>query len=150
MPQSLSCVWGHIVFSTKNRQALIMQDWESDLHRYLAGICENMGCRPIEVGGTDDHVHIACSLSRTVAIAQLIKEVKGGSSKWLKNEGPGPASFAWLNGYGAFSIGQSQVQDLTNYISGQRRHHRKQSFQDEFRALLRRYEIDFDEQYVWD
>ena len=94
MPQSLSCVLVHLVFSTKNREPLIREEWEPDLYRYLAGICENLGCHPIEIGGTEDHVHVACSLSRTIAIAKLIKEVKGGSSRWLKNEGPGPATFA--------------------------------------------------------
>jgi REP element-mobilizing transposase RayT len=98
----------------------------------------------------EDHVHLLCALSRTCDAAAMVKEVKRGSSLWLKTKSPDLADFAWQNGYGIFSIGFSQIESVREYIAGQEEHHRKVSFQDEFRQLLRRYEIEFDERYVWD
>jgi REP element-mobilizing transposase RayT len=140
----------HIVFSTKHRQPLIDVAIETELFKYLATACNSLGCPTHGIGAADDHIHLACSLSRTVAVSQLIQEIKQDSSKWIKSKGIEFADFAWQNGYGAFSIGQSQLADLRQYIANQREHHRRISFQDEFRELLRRYEIQFDERFVWD
>jgi REP element-mobilizing transposase RayT len=120
------------------------------LHHYLGGILAQLDCQPIIVGGVEDHVHLLCALSRTCEAAAMIKEVKRGSSLWLKTRGPEWQDFAWQNGYGIFSVGFSQIDDVRKYIAGQEEHHRKTSFQDEFRQLLRRYQIAFDERYVWD
>jgi len=121
-----------------------------ELHHYLGGILIKHDCQPLIIGGVEDHVHLLSTLSRTCEAAEMVKEVKRGSSLWLKTKGPDLSDFAWQNGYGIFSIGFSQVEIVKNCIVGQEEHHRKVSFQDEFRELLRRYEIEFDERYVWD
>jgi len=150
MAQSLSNVLLHIVFSTKNRHPWIETGIEVELAKYIAGICRELKCPSHKIGGHDDHVHIACSLSRTMAISKLIEEIKTSSSKWIKTKDARYADFAWQNGYGAFSIGQSQLDDLRHYIANQREHHQRLTFQEEFRALLSKYQIEFDERYVWD
>jgi putative transposase len=119
-----------------------------ELHRYIGGILKERDCEPIITGGTEDHVHGLFALSRTRAVAEIIKEIKRSSTRWLKNKGLD--DFAWQSGYGIFSIGFSQMGDVRDYVAGQEEHHRKISFQDEFRKLLQRYEIEFDERYVWD
>jgi REP element-mobilizing transposase RayT len=151
MPQSLAKILVHTVFSTKERRPFLRdKSLREELHRYLGGILANHGCQPVIVGGAEDHVHILAMLSRTVTAAETVKEVKRGSSLWLKTKGPDLDGFAWQNGYGIFSVGFSQVETVRDYIAGQEEHHRKVSFQDEFRSLLRKYEIKFDERYVWD
>ncbi len=151
MPQSLVRAYLHIVFSTKNRQRFLTDKTvRQECHAYLAGACKNMGSPSIKIGGADDHVHILCFLSKTQSIADLVKELKRESSKWAKTKGPEMASFYWQNGYGAFSISPSHVEALKKYIENQEEHHRKESFQDEFRRLLTKYGLEFDERYVWD
>jgi REP element-mobilizing transposase RayT len=146
MPQSLAKILVHTVFSTKERRPFLREE----LHRYLGGFLSNLDCQPIVAGGVEDHVHLLCALSRTCEPAEMVKELKRGSSLWLKTKGPELRDFAWQNGYGIFSIGFSQISSVRDYLAGQEEHHRKVSFQDEFRQLLRRYEIEFDERYVWD
>jgi putative transposase len=148
--QSLSNVLLHIVFSTKHRQPYIDTAIESELFTYVATVFRTLDCPTHAIGAADDHIHIACSLSPTISISKLIQEAKQASSKWIKTKGSKYADFSWQNGYGAFSIGQSQLDDLRRYIANQREHHRRISFQDEFRELLKRYDIVFDERYVWD
>ncbi len=151
MPQSLAKILVHTVFSTKDRRPLLRdRALREELHRYLGGILTNLDCQPIIVGGVEDHVHILSALSRTCQPAEMVKEVKRSSSLWLKPKSPELSDFAWQNGYGIFSIGFSQIEPVREYIAGQEAHHRKVSFQDEFRQLLKRYEIEFDERYVWD
>ena len=151
MPQSLAKILVHTVFSTKDRRPFLRdKPLREELHRYLGGILTNLDGQPIIIGGVADHVHILSSLARTGTAAEMVKEVKRGSSLWLKTQSPDLHDFAWQNGYGIFSIGFSQVELLRNYIAGQEEHHRTISFQDEFRLLLQRYEIGFDERYVWD
>jgi putative transposase len=133
MAQSLSNVVLHLVFSTKNRKPWIDIEIETKVFKYFAGICREIKCPSHKIGGTDDHIHVACSLARTMAISTLIEEIKTSSSKWIKTKGDQYADFAWQNGYGAFSIGQSQLPDLKHYIANQREHHRRLSFQDEYR-----------------
>ena len=151
MPQSLAKILVHTVFSTKERRPFLRdQAVREELHRYLGGILSNLDCQPIIAGGVEDHVHLLCALSRTCEAAEMVKEAKRGSSLWLKTKGPDLQDFAWQNGYGIFSIGSSQIPSVRDYIARQEEHHRRVSFQDEFRQLLRRYEIEFDERYVWD
>jgi len=121
-----------------------------ELYRYLATVCTTSGCPPHKIGGTRDHVHILFSLSRTITVAKFVETVKTASSKWIKVKGVEFTQFAWQNGYGAFSIGQSQFDTVRRYIETQEEHHQKRTFQDEFRALLRRYGVEFDERFVWD
>jgi len=151
MPHSLAKVLVHTIFSTKDRRPFLRDPLlREELHRYLGGILTNLDCQPIIVGGVEDHIHLLCALSRTCSVAEMVKETKRGSSLWIKTKGKGLPDFAWQNGYGIFSIGFSQVETVKQYIAGQEEHHRKISFQDEFRQLLKRYEIKFNEQYVWD
>ncbi|MDQ3472613.1 MAG: IS200/IS605 family transposase [Acidobacteriota bacterium] len=150
MPQSLSAVLIHLVFSTKNREPLITPAIELELHPYMAGIFRNLKSPSLAIDGTADHLHILFSLSRTRALADVVEQVKTGSSKWIKTKGREFRNFHWQKGYGGFSIGQSGVQLLKQYIAGQKEHHKKTSFQNEFRQFLRSYEIEYDERYVWD
>jgi putative transposase len=151
MPQSLAKILIHTVFSTKNRRPFLRDPaLRDELHCYLGGILAQLDCQPIIVGGIEDHVHFLCALARTCSIAEMVKEVKRGSSLWIKTKSASLADFSWQNGYGAFSIGFSQIPVVRDYIATQNEHHRAISYQDEFRALLRRYEIDFEERYVWD
>ena len=153
MSQSLAKILVHAVFSTKDRRPFLRdKPLRDELYKYLGGILTNLECQPVIVGGVEDHVHILCALSRTYDAAGMVKEVKRGSSLWLKTKSSDIADFrvAGRDGYGIFSIGFSQIESVRDYIAGQEEHHRKVSFQDEFRQLLRRYEIEFDERYVWD
>jgi REP element-mobilizing transposase RayT len=150
MPQSLANILLHVVFSTKNRAPLIEPEIENELFPYVASICRACGSPSHAIGGTADHVHIACSLSRIIAVSKLLEEIKRSSSKWIKTKGARFRSFAWQNGYGAFSIGESQLANLKGYIARQREHHRLKTFQEEFREFLTRYQIQYDERYVWD
>jgi REP element-mobilizing transposase RayT len=151
MPQSLAKIIAHTVFSTKDRRPFLRdKPLREELHRYLGCVLTNLDCQPVIIGGVEDHVHILSTLARTCAAAEMVKEVKRGSSLWLKSKSPGLHDFAWQNGYGVFSIGFSQVEMVRNYIAGQEEHHRKISFQDEFREFLKCYDVEFDERYVWD
>jgi REP element-mobilizing transposase RayT len=151
MAQSLAKILLHLVFSTKERRPFLRdQQLREELHRYLGGIFTHLDCQPLIIGGVEDHVHMLFAHSRTATVADVVKELKRSSSVWLKTKSPDLAEFTWQNGYGVFSIGQSQVNDVRAYIAEQDEHHRKISFQDEFRRLLQRYEIAFDERYVWD
>ena len=151
MPQSLAKILVHTVFSTKDRRPFLRDiALRQELHRYLGGIPTHLDCQPIIVGGVEDLAHLLCALARTCQPAEMVKELKRGSSLWLKTKTPDLTDFGWQNGYGMFSIGFSQIGAVRDYIARQEEHHREVSFQDELRQLLRRYEIPFDERYVWD
>jgi putative transposase len=149
MSQSLSCLLVHLIFSTKERHPFLAQnDVMLRTHAYLGGILREASCPSLTIGGTADHVHAFFHLSRTQHVAKIVETLKSHSSRWIKAQGI--EKFAWQRGYGCFSVGQSQVQALIRYIQNQADHHLKVTFQDEFRQFLRRYEISFEEQYVWD
>jgi putative transposase len=150
MPQSLANILLHVIFSTKNRAPWIPANIEPELHPYLASICRAHRCPSHGIGGAEDHIHIVCSLGRTVTVASLLEEIKSSSSKWIKTKGDRFTQFSWQAGYGAFSIGQSQLEAVKTYIAGQRGHHRQKTFQEEFRAFLAKYQVRYDERYVWD
>ncbi len=150
MSQSLVKNYVHIIFSTKYRQPLIFESIENQLFDYLGGICSAMDCQPVRVGGYLDHVHILCLLSKKIAIMKLVQEIKQNSSKWLKAKDVLLNNFYWQNGYGAFSISCTNVEVVANYIATQKEHHKIHSFQDEYRSLLKKYKIEYDERYVWD
>lgn len=150
MPQSLAHVVVHIIFSTKGRMPLIDPAMRRELHAYVVGILARLGCPSILVNGAPDHLHILCLLSRTLPLAKVVEEIKKGSSKWMRTRAPALRNFHWQNGYGAFSVSQSGVAKVRAYIAGQEEHHRHVSFEDEYRAFLRRHAVDFDERYVWD
>lgn len=150
MPQSLSSILIHLIFSTKNREPFILPVIEAELHPYMATIFRAHKSPSLVIDGTMDHVHILFALGRTITIADLVEEVKTGSSKWIKTKGREFRNFHWQKGYGAFSIGQSNVAALKSYIRSQKQHHRRATFEDEYRNFLKRYEIEYDERYVWD
>ena len=149
MPQSLSKVLLHIVFSTKNRADLIPGSVEAGLHAYLAGACRGQGAEAFRVGGTANHVHIACTLPRIRTVSDLVQQIKQCSSVWMKGPGRGCREFQWQGGYGAFSLGQSQLPSLLAYIDRQEEHHERTTFEEELRALLSRYGVECDERYLW-
>ena len=149
MPQSLVKILVHIVFSTKERQRTITPQIEPQLYGYISGIITNNGGRMIIAGGDADHIHILSSIGR-IGIAELVGDIKRESSSWIKIQDRRFEKFYWQRGYGAFSIGQSHVPAVSTYIRDQKKHHKSQSYQDEFRALCARYEIEIDERYCWD
>lgn len=150
MGQSLVKNFIHIVFSTKHRQPMIDKNVEAELHAYIGGICKNTGCTSLIVGGYTDHIHILCLLSKKVTLIKLVEEVKSHSSKWIKTKGEAYKNFYWQDGYGAFSVNPSEIDTVTAYIRNQKEHHDKKTFQDEYRAFLKKYNVEYDEQYVWE
>jgi putative transposase len=150
MPQSLSSLLVHLIYSTKDRYPFIIPEIESELHAYTSTILRELDCPALAMNGTEDHVHILFRLSRTRTVAEIVEEIKTSTSKWIKTKGGLLTKFYWQNGYGAFSIGESGVKALKEYIANQKEHHRKKTFQDEFRAFLHKYLIEYDERYVWD
>ena len=140
----------HLVFSTKNRERWIDTGLRPGLHAYLAGACRAIASQAYRVGGTDDHVHIACTLPRTLTVSKLLEEIEKSSSAWAKPQGSQFGGFSWQAGYGAFSLGQSQLEALLRYIDNQEEHHRTRTFKEEFLEFLKRYRVEYDEKYVWD
>lgn len=151
MGQSLSQIYLHIVFSTHDRKPFLQnKETRKSLHAYLAGICRQQNSPSIIVGGVEDHVHILCQLGKTISTADLIRELKRDSSKWLKTQSPDLQVFQWQRGCGAFSVSPSHLDGLKEYIRNQEDHHRTESFQDEFLRLLRKYGVEYDEKYIWE
>lgn len=150
MAQSLAKVYIHAIFSTEGRMPILGDDWREELFNVLGGAANNLGCQSLIVGGVADHVHMLFQLSRTTTIADAIGKIKSASSAWVNQNRSLPGHFHWQAGYGAFSVSQSNLEAVREYIRRQVEHHLRQTFQDEFREWLRRYEIDWDERYVWD
>lgn len=147
MATTLTKLLVHVTFSTKNRLSLIEPAAEPDLYAYIGGICRHWQSPLLAMGGTADHVHMLIGLAKTAALSDLMMEIKRDSSKWMKTSRP---DFEWQEGYFAFSIGESGVKRLKEYIADQKRHHATVDFRDEMRAFLRKYRIEWDERYVWD
>jgi len=149
MAQTLTRVRLHIVFSTKDRRNLITPAVESELHAYLGGICRNRESPALAIGGTENHVHLLISLSKNLALSDFMMMLKKDSSKWIKKNRSTFRDFHWQDGYGAFSIGESQVRTVTEYIRGQKERHATLTFEDELVALAERYGVAFDLRYLW-
>jgi len=150
MPQSLVQNYIHITFSTKNRKPLIDKVVKEELFSYLGGICKNLESNPLIVGGHIDHIHILCSLSRKIALMKLVEEVKSHSSKWIKTKGVKYQNFYWQRGYSGFSVNPTEIEIVKRYIHNQEEHHKAKTFKEEYRAFLKKYQIIYDEKYVWD
>lgn len=150
MSQSLAKNLVHLVYSTKHREPWLQKQHRNALFSYQAGIFKEWESPALLIGGVEDHVHTLFSLSKNHPLKKVVEEVKKGSSKWMKNDGPRNQQFTWQAGYAGFSVSQSSVETVSRYISGQEEHHRRMNFQDELRALLKRHGIEFDERYVWD
>ncbi|MBL7982556.1 MAG: transposase [Flavobacteriales bacterium] len=151
MPRSLSQVVLHVVFSTKNRYPWLMQPVRGRLHAYMEATARELErCVCYRVGGVEDHVHLAIGLSRTITIADLVQHVKTSSSRWVKEQDASLEQFAWQKGYAAFSVYHPDLDRSLGYIDGQEEHHRRSSFQEEYRAFMQEQAMEFDERYVWD
>ncbi len=151
MPQSLGQIYLHIIFSTKHRQPFLKEKKTREhIYAYLAGICQNLECPALRIGGIEDHVHLLTRHSRNISVADFLRELKRESSKWIKSLDAQFKRFSWQNGYGAFSLSPSHVKAVEKYIIEQEEHHRQESFQDEFRRICRKYGVEIDEKYVWD
>ncbi|WP_035600836.1 IS200/IS605 family transposase [Haloferula sp. BvORR071] len=150
MPQSLASLLVHLVFSTEDREPCLADEFRDDLHGYIGGIVTRLGGHLLAAGSVADHIHLLISHPRTISPAELVKEIKIGSSKWIKDRDKRQAAFHWQGGYGMFSISPGHREDLEKYIANQAEHHRKTTFQDEFRKLLTKYGVEWDERYVWD
>ena len=150
MPQSLCKNFVHLIFSTKNREPFLTEEVRVEMYSYLEGILRSWDSPSITIGGIEDHIHILFLLSKNHALKKIVEEVKSSSSRWIKTKGTTFSDSYWQNGYGAFSVSQSNVESVRMYIAKQEEHHRRMSFQEEFREFLKRYEVEYDEQYVWD
>jgi REP element-mobilizing transposase RayT len=150
MPQSLAQILVHLVFSTKHRERIIGDDIRDRLHAYIGGIVDQHDGKLLRSGSVDDHIHLLIAVPRAHALSDLVQAIKVGSSKWLKTQGYRYASFHWQGGYGAFSISPSHRGVVERCIGNQAEHHRRVSFQEEYRRLLIKYALPFDERYVWD
>lgn len=148
MPQSLSKIYLHLIFSTKGREADIPQRLQGEMFAYIGGTLNSLGCQTVIVNGTDNHVHALFCMSRTKAVAEVVRDVKANAAKWMKDKLH--CCFAWQDGYGVFSVSQSQVDKVRLYIINQEEHHRTRTFQEEFRKFLDNYGVVYDERYVWD
>jgi REP element-mobilizing transposase RayT len=150
MSQSLSKVYVHITFSTKNRYPYINNTINSELWAYIGGTCKAMECNPVRIGGHNDHVHVCCLLSKKITQIKLLEEIKKQSSQWIKTKGAQYEKFYWQDGYGIFSVNPSELEKVIEYIDNQYEHHRKRTFQEELLAFLKKYQIEYDERYLWD
>jgi putative transposase len=151
MSQSFAQIYLHVVFSTKERRPFLQNAaLREEAHCYLGGTCNNLGCPVPRVGGVADHVHVLCLLGRTLSVAELVRELKRESSQWIKTKSDALVDFYWKSGYGAFSVSPGHVELVRDYIANQEEHHARVTFQDEFRRVLTKYGIEWDERYVWD
>lgn len=148
MSQSFVQIYVHIVFHTKNNKQLIRPEIEVELYSYFGGILKNYKSNPLQIGGTSDHIHILCTLPKTMAPADLVEEIKKSSSKWIKTKGSHYNNFYWQDGYGGFSVSNSGIDSVKKYILNQKKHHEKVSFIDEYKNLLDAYGILYEDRYI--
>lgn len=139
----------HYIFSTKNREPIITAELQDRLWPYMGGIARENNMKALAIGGVKDHVHLLLSIPPTLSIAKAIQLIKGGSSKWVHDTFPNHKHFHWQEGYGAFSMGFSHIEDTIAYISRQKEHHQRKTFQEEYIAFLKKHEMEYDVQYVW-
>lgn len=151
MSQSLSNLIVHLVFSTKHRKPFLRDEsLRDEMHRQLGGTSKTLECPPVVVGGVEDHVHILARQARTITVADWVKELKRVTSLWIKERDTKLRDFQWQAGYGAFSVSQSNADEVVTYIKDQKEHHKHFDFQTEYRELLERHGIEYDERYVWE
>ena len=150
MSQAFVKNYVHLIFSTKHRSPIIHPPFANELYAYLGGVCNNLGCHSVNVGGYTDHVHVLCMISQKIALMKLVQDLKSNSSSWMKTKDESVNNFYWQDGYGAFSVNPLEVDVVIKYITTQHDHHQKFTFQDEYRAFLKKYRVNFDERYLWD
>jgi putative transposase len=149
MPSSYACLYYHVIFSTKNRTPQIDAEIQHRLYEYIGGIIRDENGRLLAAGGTADHVHLLVSTHPQTALSDLLRQAKASSSRWLHQTFHNRADFAWQDGYGAFTVSQSKLDNVTQYVTQQAKHHRRMTFQQEFIAFLNRHEIPYDDRYIW-
>jgi len=150
MAQSLSKLLVHIVFATKDRYPYLTDAVRAEFHAYAASVLQSCESPALIINSMPDHVHILCVLSKNRALCDVVEEVKRSTSRWIKSKGGMLAKFYWQHGYGVFSVSQSNVAAVLEYVANQEEHHWRMSFQDELRELFRKHAVEFDERYVWD
>ena len=150
MANTFSQIYIQTVFAVSGRLSLITQDYKEELHRYITGIVRNKGQKLITINSMADHIHILIGLRPAMALADLIRDVKSDSSDWINRKKFARGKFAWQEGYGAFSYGHSQLDTIIRYIQNQEKHHRRKTFRNEYLTLLRKFQIEFKEEYVFD
>ena len=150
MPQSFAAAHLHFVFSTKHRHPFLSSAVASRIHEYLGGALLGIGCSPLAIGGMPDHVHLLIGMGRVISIADIVKTTKASSSRWIHDAMPELASFSWQSGYGVFAVSHDRIPAVRGYIERQEDHHRKKTFQEEYREFLSAHGIAWDERYVWD
>lgn len=149
MAQSLSKLYVHLIFHVKDNTCLIKPEEESELYAYIGGIIKQSGSIPIIINGTEDHIHILCVMSKNIALSALLEDIKRNSSRWIKSKDPYYRNFAWQGGYAGFSVSQSKVDVVKEYIKSQKEHHKKSSFQEEYVRFLNEYGVEYNELYLW-
>ena len=150
MASTLTNLLYHIVFTTRKKQNLISPALFVELYPYIGGIIREEKGKLLKIGGTLDHVHLLARFSASVSVSEMMRRVKGSSSKWVNENSKSASHFKWQRGYGAFSVSESSVENVVNYIENQEEHHRKTTFEEEFLLLLQKHKISYDEKYVWD
>ena len=150
MPRSFFQMYGHLIFSTKNRINYLDDNIRPRLHSYMATIFRNMGCPYVHVGGAEDHIHVLFDIGKTNLLINIVREVKKDTSKFIKNIDTKYQDFYCQNGYGLFSVSPANKEKVINYIDAQMAHHKTMSFQEEFCAYLKKYNINYDEKHIWD
>lgn len=150
MANTFSQIYIHIVFSVKGRQNLIQTKWKDELHKYICGIVNGKEQKVYAIGGVADHIHILISIKPNVAISDLVRDIKANSSKWINEKRFLIGKFQWQEGFGAFSYAQSQLDTVIAYINNQEQHHKKKTFKEEYTEMLQKYNIDYDEKYLFE
>jgi putative transposase len=150
MSQSLSKIYLHIIFGTKNWQPTIKEPYDKRLYSYLAGVCKNLDCSPIAVSGHLNHVHVLCRFAKDITVSDFLEALKTQSSKWMKEQGDSLKNFYWQKGYAAFSIAEDSVGNVRHYIDSQEEHHSRVNYREEIICLLKEHGLEYDERYFWD
>jgi len=149
MSQSLSKLYIHIIFHTKYNRDYIKPEIEKELFPYFGGLLKKVNCIPISINGTENHIHILCIMSKNIALANLLEDLKRNSSRWIKTKGEEFEEFSWQGGYGGFSVSQSKVDIVKEYIENQKEHHKTETFEVEYIRFMKEYGIDYNEKFLW-
>ena len=150
MANTYTQMYIQIVFAVKRRQNLIQKNWKDELHKYICGIVNGKGQKVYAIGGVEDHIHILVSIKPNISISDLVRDIKANSSKWINENEFVRGKFQWQEGFGAFSYAQSQLDNVIAYINNQEQHHQKKTFKDEYLTLLQKFNIEYDEKYLFD
>lgn len=150
MADTFSQIYIQVVFAVQNRKALILSEWEEELNKYITGIVQNKGQKMLTINGTANHIHFLIGMKPTCCLSDLVREIKKSSVAFIKEKQFSKFQFRWQEGFGAFSYGQSQLSDVIRYIEGQKEHHKKKTFKNEYVAFLRAFEIEFKDEYLFE